>query len=95
MDLSEATKIVDAEIEALRRIPYSELRDLAREHATKTSRHAGRSDVQYCLEVQFFFDGSDDKDVRVLAAIDDGGLRAFHPLTRSFIKGPNDVFIGE
>jgi hypothetical protein len=31
----------------------------------------------------------------VLGSIDDGGWRAFAPLTRSFIKSPDGTFVGE
>ena len=33
--------------------------------------------------------------LRVLGSIDDGGIRAFFPLTDSFIMAPDGSFIGE
>jgi len=34
-------------------------------------------------------------DVRVLVAVDDGGMYAFKPLTDSFILAPDGSFVGE
>jgi hypothetical protein len=34
-------------------------------------------------------------NIRVLASIDDGGTRAFHPVTCDFIKAPDGSFVGE
>ena len=34
-------------------------------------------------------------NVRVMVSIDDGGLRAFVPMTESFIKSPSGEFVGE
>ena len=56
---------------------------------------AGPSGTNYQLEVQVFWDGPRHGNVRVLCSIDDGGLRAFVPLTDSFIMAPSGVFIGE
>jgi hypothetical protein len=52
-------------------------------------------DGSYQLELQCFWDDQPDGHVRVMASIDDGGWRAFVPLTRDFIKAPDGRFIGE
>jgi hypothetical protein len=33
--------------------------------------------------------------IRVIGTVDDGGWRAFRPLTEDFIVGPNEQFVGE
>jgi len=47
------------------------------------------------MEVQYFWDDAKLKTVRVMASIDDCGWRAFKPLCDSFIKAPDESFIGE
>ncbi len=54
------------------------------------------SGVKYQVEIQAFWDdGRKRRNVRVLFAIDDGGLRAFYPLAASFIIAPDGSFVGE
>jgi hypothetical protein len=55
----------------------------------------GASGTSYQLEVVAFWDDRPGGNVRVLGSIDDGGWRAFAPLTRSFIKSPDGTFVGE
>jgi hypothetical protein len=49
----------------------------------------------YQIDVQFFWDDKPLGSVRVMASIDDGGWRAFLPLTDSFILTPSGEFLGE
>jgi hypothetical protein len=56
---------------------------------------AGSSGAQYQLEITFHWDGPKGGDIRVIGSIDDGGWRAFLPLTRSFIKSADGSFVGE
>ena len=49
----------------------------------------------YQLEILFEWDGQPGGDVRVIGSIDDGGWRAFAPLTRSFIKAAGGSEVGE
>ena len=55
----------------------------------------GGADGSYQLEILFMWDGRAGGDVRVIGSIDDGGWRAFSPLTRSFIKSADGSFVGE
>jgi hypothetical protein len=55
----------------------------------------GGSGAEYQLEVQVFWDQKTGGNVRVIGSIDDGGLRAFFPLTNSFITAPDGTFVGE
>lgn len=43
-------------------------------------------------EVQAFWDDEPDGAIRVMASIDDGGWRAFVPLTEDFILAPDGTF---
>jgi hypothetical protein len=47
------------------------------------------------VEIQTFWDSQPGGNVRVMGSIDDGGWRAFLPLSRSFIKSAVDSFVGE
>ena len=45
--------------------------------------------------IQVFWDDKPDGAIRVMASIDDGGWRAFVPLTDDFILAPDGTFVGE
>lgn len=51
--------------------------------------------VAYQGEVQVFWDDKPNGAIRVMASIDDGGWRAFVPLTADFILAPDGTFVGE
>jgi hypothetical protein len=54
----------------------------------------GESGVQYQIEVEAFWDGKPGQDIMLLGAIDDGGWRAFSPLSDSFIMSPDGTATG-
>jgi hypothetical protein len=89
----EAKNLLYEHLKEFRRRPYAELVALLEQ--PQTAEISGTSGTKYQLEVQVFWDGPRNGNVRVLGSIDDGGLRAFVPLTDSFILGPSGVFIGE
>ena len=60
-----------------------------------TLRVTAESGTWYQGEVQMFWDDKPDGAIRVMASIDDGGWRAFVPLTDAFILAPDGTFIGE
>jgi hypothetical protein len=41
------------------------------------------------------WDDDYQQNIRVMGAVDDGGWRAFMPLTDSFIMAPDSSFVGE
>jgi hypothetical protein len=47
------------------------------------------------VTVQAFWDNRPNGNVRILGCADDGGLRAFVPLSDSFIVAPDGTFVGE
>ena len=53
------------------------------------------SGVKYQVEIQAFWDDRKRRNVRVVSSIDDGGLRAFFPLTATFIIAPDGSCVGE
>ncbi|MEM1143644.1 MAG: hypothetical protein AAGI88_13775 [Pseudomonadota bacterium] len=54
-----------------------------------TGEKKGEAGEIYQYEVQFFWDGEPGLAVRIIGSIDDGGWRAYFPLTRSFIRNPS------
>jgi hypothetical protein len=61
----------------------------------QTLEIVGASGTRYNVEAQALWDSKKRDNIRVLASIDDGGTRAFHPVTCDFIKAPDGSFIGE
>lgn len=80
-------------MERYRECPYDQL--AARVGSCDVEEVSGPSGVAYQLEFQIVWDGNPGGDVRVIGGIDDGGLRAFVPLTDSFIMAPGGNFVGE
>ena len=94
MDNSEAIEILGKELDKLRTKPYSELKKMA------TGKPIGKeirtyNDADY--NVEFVIDWSKDPggNLKVLAFIEDGEMRSFIPLSKYFIKSPDDEFIDE
>lgn len=94
MNNQEAVEVLERELEVFRRESYADLvRRIAREPVV--CERPGSGNVTYQIEIQFFWDGAPGDDVLVMGSVDDGGLRAFVPLTRSFIKSADGSFVGE
>ncbi len=72
---------------------YNELQYLLNEQDTPEVKT--ESGAKYQLEIQAVWDDKKDGNLRVMGSIDDGGLRAFKPITNDFIITPNGTFIGE
>lgn len=53
------------------------------------------SQLKKFVELQAFWDDKPDGDLRVMLSIDDGGLRAFKPLSKDLIISSSNRFIGE
>ncbi len=93
MDKAEAKKIIAKELETYRAKPYEELVKLI--DTPIAYEKAGPGGIIYQIEIQVFWDDQPNSDIRVIGSIDDGGLRAFFPLTDDFIKSPTGEFVGE
>jgi hypothetical protein len=93
MDTVSAQKVLNEWLTRLRATPYREL--ASRVDLVTTDEVARDSERSWQLEVQVLWDDEPNGNVRVTASIDDGGLRAFVPLTESFIKSPSGEFVGE
>lgn len=94
MNKAEALAIVRDALDELRLLPHAELANMV---GNPEHREAlGASGTSYQIEIDAVWDGDHPGgDLRVWAAIDDGGWRAFAPLTKSFIVRPDGSFVGE
>ncbi len=94
MDTAEALGLLETELEPYRAMTYAQLAaqlDAGDLHLARV----GPGGTAYQVEIQCLWDGEPGGNLRVIGSIDDGGWRAFAPLTRSFIKAPDGAFIGE
>ena len=93
MNNEEAIALLEQELARFRAEPYAELVGRTTTGPVDLTRTApsGRT---YQVEIQVVWDGRPGGNIRVLGAVDDGGWRAFMPLTRDFIKAP-DGSVGE
>src|SRR5437763_463273 len=95
MNSAEAQEILSRELSQYRDWPYEQLRDLV-SLPKGVSRVPGPSGVLYYVDIRVVWDSWWRGTVRVLGAIDDGsGLSPYVPLTDSFIKAPDETFVGE
>jgi hypothetical protein len=94
MNKEEAIRLLERELEVFRLEPYA---DLVRRIGTDpvVFERDGADSTRYQFEIEFFWDGPRGGDVRVIGSVDDGGWRAFVPITRSFIKAPDESVVGE
>jgi hypothetical protein len=94
MDNEEALRLLERDMDALRNESYV---DLARRVDTESREYEpmGSGGARYQVEIQFLWDNRQGGNVLVTGSIDDGGWRAFVPLTRSFIKSTDGSFVGE
>jgi hypothetical protein len=82
---------IDAELRRLQGLSYSDLAALIGKVETK--ERVGKDGKTYQLEIQAFWDSKKGADVRLIVAADDGGWRAFKPLTGDFIMHPDGSLV--
>ena len=86
MDKSEAHKILGEQL--ARFSGYTELVPLVESGRVENFEVRGESGAKYQVEIQFFWDDKRRRIVRVVGSIDDGGIRAFVPLTETLLISP-------
>ena len=83
MDRAEAKSILTKELTEFAARPYKDLVKLIKRADVKNI--VGKSGVNYQIEFDVFWDSKPNGNLRVMASIDDGGWRAFVPLSDSLI----------
>jgi len=93
MDKKEAEELLREKLAEYRKLPYRDL--VAKIDREDQFEVTGESGAEYQIEVQCFWDSKPSGNVRVMATIDDGGLRSFLPLCQDFILTPKGRFVEE
>ena len=94
MDAAEAKELLGEELARWRGRSFEELAGRV-DAEPYTADVRGASGARYGLEVEVFWDARPGGTLRVLAMIDDGGLRAWKPLSDDFLVAPDGSFVGE
>ncbi|MHB8975014.1 MAG: hypothetical protein ACYC4N_31690 [Pirellulaceae bacterium] len=83
MNREEALGLLNAKLDDYRQIPYAEL--VSKIDTNEVVEVSGPSGVEYQIEIEVMWDHKPNGDIRVMGAIDDGGLRAFIPLCNDLL----------
>jgi hypothetical protein len=87
MDKSEAQKVLGEQLARFGK--YTEVVPLVEAGHVENFEICGTSGTTYKVEVQFFWEDKRKRNVRVFGSIDDGGIRAFVPLTQTLLISPS------
>jgi len=90
----QAQAILTAEVRRLRQEQYEQLVSRLLDKQESFER-AAPDGTKYQLEVQALWDDRALGNLRVIVSVDDGGWRAFAPLSESFIRASDGSFVGE
>ncbi len=93
MDNQEARAVLAEHLARYRELSYAELE--ARLGEVDAFEAVAPSGNEYQLEFEVFWDDKPRGDLRVMGGVDDGGWRAFAPLTDDFIMSPDGSFVDE
>jgi hypothetical protein len=91
MDEQVAQGLINAELARLQKLSFADLTALIGK--PETNQRVGDDGKTYQIEIQAFWDSKKGADVRVIVAADDGGRRAFIPLTDDFIMRPDGSLV--
>ena len=87
MNTAEAKSLLSKELDALAKRTYDELAAMIGHSEVK--HLVGQSGADYQIELDVFWDSKPQGELRIVGSIDDGGWRAFLPLTESLIMKPD------
>ena len=88
MNREEALSLLDAHLDQYRKLRYAEIAAKIGEEEFPVV--VGPSGTEYQMEIQIRWDHKPNGNIRVLGAIDDGGLRAFMPLCSDLLMRPDE-----
>jgi len=91
MNATKARKLLTERLAQLRLLTYAQLAEKVDSVLNEEIERDSHRTWQ--LEFQVVWADAENGNVRVLGSIDDGGLRAFVPLTDSFVKTPTGEFV--
>ena len=93
MNKDEAKSVLAKSLVEYAAKSYNELQYLL--DTQDTSEVSAESCKKYQLEFQAVWDDKKDGNLRVIGSIDDGGIKAFVPITYDFIITPGGEFVGD
>jgi hypothetical protein len=93
MNTDEARQLLEEQLGMFREKQHSDLVEMI-DNDPITGEITAPSGTWYQYEIEVFWDSRPNHNVRVAGAIDDGGVRAYCPLCASFIKAPDNSFVG-
>jgi hypothetical protein len=88
---SEATAILDKEMTPFRGMNYEDCKKFVEAAPALNTTVVGESGTQYNVQVVMIWDRCLDGPIRVIGSIDDGRLRAYKPVTKSFLVDASAV----
>ena len=88
MNSGEAGRLLLAELEAYRAWTYERLCGLIGS-PKRTTEIVGLSGTRYYVDIYAAWESRPNGEVRVFGCIDDGGWRAFFPLSEVFVRAPD------
>jgi hypothetical protein len=91
MDRNEAQGLLRQQLDRYRTRSHHELQSLIPE--PDVVELIGPSGTRFCVEVLAVWDSQIGGDIRIIGSIDDGGWRAFKPLSDDFIMRPDGTLI--
>jgi hypothetical protein len=94
MNREQAQSILSAGVERLRQAGYEELVSRLLDKQ-ETFERAAPDGTCYQVELQGFWDDETSRNLRVFVNVDDGGWRAFMPLSDGFIRAPDGSSVDE
>ncbi|HMQ10143.1 MAG TPA: hypothetical protein PKC21_06115 [Oligoflexia bacterium] len=87
MNKQHAQTILNEQEKLLSAIAFEELKHRFL-NLSETKTIQGSDGVNYQIQIEGFWDDSSKKRLRIVIAIDDGGLRAFSPMTTDILVSP-------
>ena len=94
MDKVEAIEVLEKELAFFRPKSYFELKNMVGADPI-TKETTSDTDTKYQIEIMVHWDDKPNGNIRVHGCIDDGGWRAFFPLSSDFIISTEGEFIDE
>lgn len=93
MNQDEAEHVIAERLDRWKGAPYTQL--VALISHPEVDEAVGPSGIVYQVDVQAVWDDRSEGNVRVICSVDDGGWRAFAPLSDGFVISPKGKLIGE
>ena len=94
MDKTEVKTVLERELLKYKQLRYEKLLEIIDEAVCFSCK--GDSGAEYQIEVEAFYDDEEERNVRVMASLDNGSLRTtFMPYCSDFIIRPDGSFVDE